>query len=112
MPETIPRWILVKKGIDTMGAGVKLVLRAILVTMIWLVILPYFTIWIWRLYFWVGDWFAFSANGLPVPAGEVNGTALVNITEVLMSNPKALEQMDSFTRLVHRTIPHEYKWFR
>ncbi|KAF8929299.1 hypothetical protein BGZ58_009030 [Dissophora ornata] len=111
MPETIPRWILVKKGIDTMGAGVKLVLRAILVTMIWLVILPYFTIWIWRLYFWVGDWFAFSANGLPVPASEVNGTALVNITEVLMSDPKALEQMDSFTRLVHRTVPHEYKWF-
>ncbi|KAG0318326.1 hypothetical protein BGZ99_005746 [Dissophora globulifera] len=111
MPETIPKWILVKKGIDTMGTGVKLILRAILVAMIWLVILPYFTIWIWRLYFWVGDWFAFSANGLAVPVSETNATVSRNVTELLLMNPKALEHMDTLTRLVHRTIPQEYKGF-
>jgi hypothetical protein len=100
MPDTIPKRILFKKGLDAVGIGVKLILRAILVTTIWLVILPFFTIWMWRLYFWVGDWFAFSANGLIVPVNEaVNATI-------------GHDQMDSFTRFVHRTIPQEYKWFR
>ncbi|KAF9925003.1 hypothetical protein BGZ65_008000 [Modicella reniformis] len=113
MPDTIPKRVLFKKGIDAVGTGIKLVLRAILVTTIWLVILPYFTIWIWRLYFWVGDWFAFSANGLPVPVNEaaMNVTTISNTTEAVMTETKAYEQMDSFTRFVHRTIPQEYKWF-
>ncbi|KAF9400174.1 hypothetical protein BGX21_004856 [Mortierella sp. AD011] len=111
MPESIPKWILIREGVEALGAGVKLVLRAILVITIWLVILPYFTIWIWRLYFWVGDWFAFSANGLPVPTGEIsNSTISGNNTQTLRADMKPLEQMDTFTRLVHQTIPPEYKW--
>ncbi|KAI1303397.1 hypothetical protein EDD11_005360 [Mortierella claussenii] len=115
MPEIIPKKILVKKGVDTVVTGIKFILRAILVVSIWLIVLPYFTIWIWRLYFWVGDWFAFTANGLAVPAGDVfNATTSlspsINITEALTVGTKAYEQMDSFTRMVHRTIPQEYKW--
>ncbi|KAF9199662.1 hypothetical protein BGZ49_010191, partial [Haplosporangium sp. Z 27] len=112
MPESIPTWILVREGVEALGTGVKLFLRAILVITIWLVILPYFTIWVWRLYFWIGDWFAFSANGLSVPVSEtVNSTTPNNNTQAVGLNMKPLEQMDSFTRLVHQTIPPEYKWF-
>ncbi|KAF9343073.1 hypothetical protein BGX26_006305, partial [Mortierella sp. AD094] len=112
MPDSIPKWILIREGFEALGTGVKLILRAILVITIWLVILPYFTIWIWRLYFWVGDWFAFNANGLPVPIGETaNSTASGNNTQAPRADIKPLEQMDSFTRLVHQTIPPEYKWF-
>ncbi|KAG0209301.1 hypothetical protein BGX28_010404 [Mortierella sp. GBA30] len=108
MPETLPKWMLAKKAVDTLAIGIRIILRAILVATIWLVILPYFTIWIWRLYFWVGDWFAFSANGLGVPIkGSANITASNNVTESLLE----YEQTDSFTRFVHRTISPEYSWF-
>ncbi|KAF9188929.1 hypothetical protein BGZ50_001079 [Haplosporangium sp. Z 11] len=108
MPDVIPKWIMIKRAIDTLATGIKVVLRAILVISIWLVILPYLTIWMWRLYFWVGDWFAFGSNGLEVPVKKaVNMTTTNNATSVL----KSYEQMDSFTRFVHRTIPSEYKFF-
>ncbi|KAF9087141.1 hypothetical protein BGX23_008327 [Mortierella sp. AD031] len=112
MPDTIPYWILAKRVIDTLAKGIKLILRAILVASIWLVILPYFTIWIWRLYFWVGDWFAFSANGLSVPNVYLqNATeAATNATEKLAAGGKAAEELGSFTRLVQQTIPPEHKW--
>jgi E3 ubiquitin-protein ligase DOA10 len=114
MPDTIPFWILAKRVIDTLAKGIKLILRAILVTSIWLVILPYFTIWIWRLYFWVGDWFAFSANGLGVPNMYIENatTVATNATEQLAASGKATEEWGSFTRLVQQTIPPEHKWLR
>lgn len=115
MPDTIPFWILAKRVIDTLAKGIKLILRAILVASIWLVILPYFTIWIWRLYFWVGDWFAFSANGLGVPNMYIqNATAAVTTSaaENLAGSGKAAEELGSFTRLVQQTIPPEHKWLR
>ncbi|KAG0294409.1 hypothetical protein BGZ96_001248 [Linnemannia gamsii] len=113
MPDTIPFWILAKRVIDTLAKGIKLILRAILVTSIWLVILPYFTIWIWRLYFWVGDWFAFSANGLGVPNMYIqNATAAVanNATEKLAASVKVAEELGSISRIVQQTIPPEHKW--
>ncbi|KAF9116092.1 hypothetical protein BGX27_004889 [Mortierella sp. AM989] len=111
MPAKIPGRILIREGSVAIGTVVKLILRAILVVMIWLVILPYFTIWIWRFYFWVGDWFAFRANGLAVPLSEpTNNSTTGNGTHTLETDTKSFEQMDSFTRLVHQTIPPEYKW--
>ncbi|KAF9546274.1 hypothetical protein EC957_009887 [Mortierella hygrophila] len=113
MPDTIPFWILTKRLIDTLAKGIKLILRAILVASIWLAILPYFTIWIWRLYFWVGDWFAFSANGLGVPnmyIQNATATAATNASEKLAGSGNAAEELGSFTRLVQQTIPPEHKW--
>ncbi|KAK3846009.1 MAG: hypothetical protein J3R72DRAFT_380733 [Linnemannia gamsii] len=113
MPDNIPYWILAKRVIDTLAKGIKLILRAVLVASIWLIILPYFTIWIWRLYFWVGDWFAFSANGLAVPnmyIQNATAAAAANATENLTASVKATEELGSFTRLVQQTIPPEHKW--
>ncbi|KAG0280310.1 hypothetical protein BGZ95_010589 [Linnemannia exigua] len=113
MPDNIPYWILAKRVIDTLAKGIKLILRAVLVASIWLIILPYFTIWIWRLYFWVGDWFAFSANGLAVPnmyIQNATAAAATNATENLAASGKATEELSSFTRLVQQTIPPEHKW--
>ncbi|KAF9155333.1 hypothetical protein BG015_010265 [Linnemannia schmuckeri] len=113
MPDTIPFWILAKRVVDTLAKGIKLILRALLVANIWLVILPYFTIWIWRLYFWVGDWFAFSANGLGVPNMYIQNTtaaAATNATAKLAASGKATDELGSFTRFVQQTIPPEHKW--
>ncbi|KAF9572180.1 hypothetical protein EC968_010187 [Mortierella alpina] len=108
MPEILPAWILARRAVDILAVGVRVLLRALLVATIWLVLLPYSTVWIWRLYFWVGDWFAFSANGLAVPIPTPANTTTVpkNNTEVLQS----YDQMDSLTRFVQRTIAPEYSW--
>ncbi|CAO3563375.1 unnamed protein product [Mortierella alpina] len=108
MPDILPAWILARKAVDILAVGVRVLLRALLVATIWLVLLPYSTVWIWRLYFWVGDWFAFSANGLSVPVLTPANTTAVskNETEILQS----YEQMDSLTRFVQRTIAPEYSW--
>lgn len=110
MPEILPAWILARRAVDILAVGVRVLLRALLVATIWLVLLPYSTVWIWRLYFWVGDWFAFSANGLAVPTPTPANTTAVskNDTEVLQS----YEQLDSLTRFVQRTIAPEYSWLR
>ena|SRR5690554_1965073 len=105
MPDVIPKWVMIKRAIDTLATGIKVVLRAILVISIWLVILPYLTIWMWRLYFWIGDRIAFTSNGLEIPVKKVINMATVN-------NATSYEQMDNFTRFVHRAIPPEYKFFR
>ncbi|KAF9968318.1 hypothetical protein BGZ70_004959 [Mortierella alpina] len=108
MPDILPAWMLARRAADILAVGVRVLLRALLVATIWLVLLPYATVWIWRLYFWVGDWFAFSANGLAVPMPTpANSTAVSrNDTEILQS----YEQMDSLTRFVQRTISPEYSW--
>ncbi|KAI8393645.1 uncharacterized protein BYT42DRAFT_609419 [Radiomyces spectabilis] len=55
MPERVPLNVLLKQCIRRAGFLLKITLRAILVIMIWLVMLPYFTLWTWRFYFWSGE---------------------------------------------------------
>ncbi|KAI9486480.1 MAG: hypothetical protein EXX96DRAFT_549211 [Benjaminiella poitrasii] len=58
MPEVLPvRLFLKQLQKKTIFVVVK-TLRAILVSCIWLVLLPYFTIWVWRLYFFLGSHFS------------------------------------------------------
>lgn len=110
MPASIPRWILFKRMARTAGVGIKLVLRAIIVGTIWLVLLPYLTIWVWRLYFWVGDRFAFGANGLDVPPA-LNGT-LTNGTDTNGTGIPDFDQLHFVTQFVLQSIPPEKKWIR
>ncbi|KAF9916042.1 hypothetical protein BX616_004748 [Lobosporangium transversale] len=67
MPVAIPKRVLIGRAIERLIKMICIILRGILAAVIWLVILPYFTIWIWRLYFWIGETFAFRANGLEPP---------------------------------------------
>ncbi|GJJ75852.1 E3 ubiquitin-protein ligase MARCH6 [Entomortierella parvispora] len=108
MPESIPRWILFKRMAGTVGVGIKLVIRAIIVGTIWLVLLPYLTIWVWRLYFWVGDRFAFGANGLDVPPA-INAT-LTNGTDTNGTGVPDFDQLHFVTQFVLQSIPPEQKW--
>jgi hypothetical protein len=64
MPANIPTSILLYKALDKLASGIRMFLRGLLVSTIWLILLPYFTVWIWRLYFWIGESFAYRANGL------------------------------------------------
>ncbi|KAF9935167.1 hypothetical protein BGZ65_003465 [Modicella reniformis] len=67
MPAVIPMRVLFSRAFDKLVKVTRFILRGIFVAFIWLVMLPYFTIWIWRLYFWIGETFAYKANGLETP---------------------------------------------
>lgn len=55
MPMHIPPLLLLKQLAQQTAVVVLFALRAILVAIIWLAILPWATIWTWRMYFTVGD---------------------------------------------------------
>lgn len=55
MPEEIPPALMLQKFNKTLRSCILFVLRATFVGLIWLIILPYITVWIWRLYFFLGD---------------------------------------------------------
>ncbi|KAI7906868.1 uncharacterized protein BX663DRAFT_547977 [Cokeromyces recurvatus] len=57
MPEVLPARLFLKQLQKKTLFVISKTLRAILVSSIWLVLLPYFTIWIWRLYFFLGSHF-------------------------------------------------------
>ncbi|KAL7320005.1 hypothetical protein PS15m_003077 [Mucor circinelloides] len=54
MPEVLPPRLFIQQLRKKLAFAITTTLRAILVSCIWLILLPYFTIWIWRLYFFLG----------------------------------------------------------
>lgn len=54
MPVVLPPKLFVQQLRKKLAFAAITTLRAILVSCIWLIILPYFTVWVWRLYFFLG----------------------------------------------------------
>ncbi|KAG1178370.1 hypothetical protein G6F70_005835 [Rhizopus microsporus] len=54
MPEVLPAVLYLRQLRKKVGFVISNALRATLVFNVWLTILPYFTVWIWRLYFYMG----------------------------------------------------------
>lgn len=55
MPNTLPPVLLIRRLIQHFLFGVLFVFRAIAVTIIWLAVLPWVTVWTWRMYFSMGE---------------------------------------------------------
>lgn len=115
MPATIPVTVLIRRAADKIIKGMVVILRAFLVATIWLMILPYFTIWIWRLYFWIGETFAFRANGLETP--QWNATSFFasrhNMSELTAPpSSDAGKAVDSVPILLAQVLAPEYQWIR
>ncbi|KDQ12990.1 hypothetical protein BOTBODRAFT_399709 [Botryobasidium botryosum FD-172 SS1] len=68
MPSHIPPLIFLRRLAAQSVFGVLFGLRVILVTTVWLALLPYATIWMWRFYFWTGEIIAWWIHGEPRPA--------------------------------------------
>ncbi|KAF9100105.1 hypothetical protein BGX23_006069 [Mortierella sp. AD031] len=112
MPATIPTTVLLRRAFGKAIKGTQFFLRGVLVAFIWLVILPYFTIWIWRLYFWIGETFAFRANGLEAPMW--NSTTFFssqhNLTAASSAISGAEKALDGISLLLFQTIAPEHQW--
>ncbi|KAI8060101.1 hypothetical protein BC940DRAFT_281271 [Gongronella butleri] len=74
MPERIPVQLFVLQFFKKVGQGVLRMLRTLLVACLWLLVLPYFTVTVWRFYFWSGHvllfrlakWQQFASSSLLV----------------------------------------------
>ncbi|KAG0088507.1 hypothetical protein BGZ92_006085 [Podila epicladia] len=89
MPDVIPKSVLIKRAVDKLAKGIRFILRGILVATIWLVLVPYFTVWVWRMYFWIGEKFAYNINGLDAPLWNTTYATTAppsNITTNIASN--------------------------
>lgn len=114
MPASIPPTILIRRAFDKVSHGIQFFLRGILVAFIWLVILPYFTIWIWRLYFWIGETFAFRANGLETPMWNTTTffSSRHNLTAAPSTSSGKDKTLDGISILLFQSIAPEHQWIR
>jgi E3 ubiquitin-protein ligase MARCH6 len=55
MPSTLPPFLLFRRLAQQALFAVLFGLRAILVGTVWLAVLPWITIWTWRVYFTMGE---------------------------------------------------------
>lgn len=55
MPSTLPPVLLVRRLIQQALFAILFGFRAMAVAVIWLAVLPWATVWTWRMYFSMGD---------------------------------------------------------
>src|SRR6266542_2739700 len=67
MPDTIPIILFLRRGIRRLYGLVQIWFRALLVGIVWLIALPWATVWIWRFYYWSGESIAFFINRQDIP---------------------------------------------
>ncbi|TFK17884.1 hypothetical protein FA15DRAFT_675738 [Coprinopsis marcescibilis] len=70
MPSRIPPFLLIRRLIQQLFFGIFFVLRAIIVAIIWLAVLPWVTIWTWRMYFAMGESTAWWISDRPRPVSN------------------------------------------
>lgn len=55
MPERVPLYVLFTQLLYRFFSLLKTGLRGLTVVIVWLIVLPNFTLWTWRFYFWSGE---------------------------------------------------------
>ncbi|KAJ1924579.1 hypothetical protein IWQ60_005112, partial [Tieghemiomyces parasiticus] len=63
MPQHIPLLVVGKRVIIHAGTAVLTAIRLVLVAFVWLILLPYMTVWILRFFFWSGQAVAYAVGG-------------------------------------------------
>lgn len=55
MPRHLPTILLLRKLAQQVAFAILFCIRAIIVSFVWLAILPWVTVWTWRMYFAMGN---------------------------------------------------------
>ncbi|KAI6167328.1 hypothetical protein EDD17DRAFT_1469209 [Pisolithus thermaeus] len=86
MPDKLPPLLVVRRLAQQALFGVLFGLRAIMITTIWLAVLPWITIWTWRLYFTMGESTAWWISGRDLqPSSSSAGLASLAVTNETVS---------------------------
>ncbi|CUA78051.1 E3 ubiquitin-protein ligase MARCH6 [Rhizoctonia solani] len=67
MPKRLPAELFLRKLSVQMAKVVITSLRLVMISIIWLAILPCLTLWVWRFYFWTGEALAYWVVGRELP---------------------------------------------
>ncbi|CAG8518480.1 3321_t:CDS:2, partial [Ambispora leptoticha] len=79
MPESIPVVLFLRRGLRRCYGLIKIWIRAMLVGTVWLITLPYITVWVWRFYFWSGDGLAsFVYRRESISVGITNNNSTIS----------------------------------
>ncbi|KAL7319178.1 hypothetical protein PS15m_002347 [Mucor circinelloides] len=85
MPEKVPFFVLVTQLIYRIASLLKSAFRGLTVLIVWLIILPNFTLWTWRFYFWSGENIGFNTHVL-------DATSTATTTTTTAANDTLAEQ--------------------
>ncbi|KAE9399180.1 hypothetical protein BT96DRAFT_965714 [Gymnopus androsaceus JB14] len=80
MPSTLPPLLMIRRLIQQGFYAVLMIFRAIVVSLVWLAIVPLLTVWSWRVYFSMGDstaWWISDRQSLH-PRNESSHRFLIN----------------------------------
>ncbi|TFK63266.1 hypothetical protein BDN72DRAFT_964036 [Pluteus cervinus] len=98
MPKALPLTLLLKRIVHQIVFAILFGLRAIAVAIMWLAVLPWATIWTWRLYFSMGESTAWWISDYPRPPASSDAP---NAFYKSVPSPVSLSEAPSFyTRLV------------
>ncbi|KAG8906763.1 hypothetical protein FRC01_007903, partial [Tulasnella sp. 417] len=94
MPNIIPPYVFLKRLVKQFATTVIMGARAWLVISVWVVMVPWITVWVWRIYFWFGNQFAWNVYG-PLapdepPLGRPNSTDTLEQIALAFSSPITL----------------------
>ncbi|CAG8465452.1 2337_t:CDS:10 [Ambispora gerdemannii] len=79
MPDSIPVVLFLRRGLRRCYGLIKIWIRAMLVGTVWLITLPYITVWVWRFYFWSGDGLAsFIYRRESISVGTANNNSTIS----------------------------------
>ncbi|KIJ65205.1 hypothetical protein HYDPIDRAFT_175219 [Hydnomerulius pinastri MD-312] len=97
MPATLPPLLLTRRLAQQALFACLFGLRAIMIAIVWLAVLPWITIWTWRVYFTMGESTAWWISGRdrltdPRPIGIIETLVTVNETVPLWKNTTLLQR--------------------
>jgi E3 ubiquitin-protein ligase DOA10 len=86
MPETLPADLFIRQLLRKTSGVIRITLRAIVVVFVWLIMLPYITLWVWRFYFWIGDHLALSMHNDNSTAADTFNSSHQLVTDQYVSD--------------------------
>jgi hypothetical protein len=102
MPETLPADLFIRQLLRRTSGIIRITLRAVVVVFVWLIMLPYITLWVWRFYFWIGDNLAISMH-----TDNSTAMSILNSTHTLLNDQYA---NDSTTTTATTISDSEYRY--
>ncbi|GAN04618.1 conserved hypothetical protein [Mucor ambiguus] len=95
MPEKVPFFVLVTQLIYRTASLLKSAFRGLTVLIVWLIILPNFTLWTWRFYFWSGENIGFNTHGMDTATPTTTNTTTTTANTTLAEQQQQDQQQEA-----------------
>ncbi|TFK52041.1 hypothetical protein OE88DRAFT_1499089 [Heliocybe sulcata] len=104
MPDRLPPFLLLRRLAQQCFWGVLFCVRAVLVGIVWLAVLPWVTLWTWRMYFAMGDSTAWWISDRPRPPSSYSSTMIDRIVSASRNETQVVNGTDFWSRPTWRNV--------